>query len=63
MDIFESVVHVPILVQYKRAIILCNPNSEDPDQTNPLGAVWSGSTLFVYEKYIKYTGTPFNSVH
>ena len=21
-------------------------NSEDPDQTAPLGAVWSGSTLF-----------------
>ena len=22
------------------------PNSLDPDQTAPLGAVWSGSTLF-----------------
>ena len=21
----------------------------DPDQTAPVGAVWSGSTLFVYE--------------
>ena len=21
----------------------------DPDQTDPIGAVWSGSTLFVYE--------------
>ena len=21
----------------------------DPDQTAPIGAVWSGSTLFVYE--------------
>ena len=24
-------------------------NSVDPDQTAPTGAVWSGSTLFVYE--------------
>ena len=23
-------------------------NSEDPDQTAPIGAVWSGSALFVY---------------
>ena len=23
-------------------------NSEDPDQTAPSGAVWSGSALFVY---------------
>ena len=23
-------------------------NSVDPDQTAPLGAVWSGSTLFAY---------------
>ena len=24
-------------------------NIVDPDQTTPTGAVWSGSTLFVYE--------------
>ena len=24
-------------------------NIVDPDQTAPIGAVWSGSTLFVYE--------------
>ena len=24
-------------------------NIVDPDQTAPVGAVWSGSTLFVYE--------------
>ena len=24
-------------------------NIVDPDQTAPLGAVWSGSTLFIYE--------------
>ena len=32
---------------------LCNIGKEanivDPDQTAPTGAVWSGSTLFVYE--------------
>ena len=24
-------------------------NNVDPDQTAPKGAVWSGSTLFIYE--------------
>ena len=32
---------------------LCNKGKEanivDPDQTAPTGAVWSGSTLFVFE--------------
>ena len=32
-------------------------NSVDPDQTAPLGAVWSGSTLFVQTYLSKNLGT------
>ena len=31
-------------------------NSVDPDQTAPLGAVWSGSTLFAQTGLSKNTG-------
>ena len=29
-------------------------NSADPDQTAPLGAVWSGSTLFAHANLSEY---------
>ena len=32
-------------------------NSVDPDQTTPLGAVWSGSTLFAQAYLSKNLGT------
>ena len=32
-------------------------NSVDPDQTAPLGAVWSGSALFAQTYLSEYVGT------
>ena len=32
---------------------MTHANSEDPDQTAPEGAVWSGSTLFAIPLYFK----------
>ena len=34
-------------------------NSVDPEQTAPIGAVWSGSTLFVIEAYQTFQQTTF----
>ena len=32
-------------------------NSEDPDQTAPLGAVWSGSALFAQTNLLENLGS------
>ena len=36
----------PIFLQAFQTYVCIQANSVDPDQTAPLGAVWSGSTLF-----------------
>ena len=38
-------------------------NSVDPDQTAPIGAVWSGSTLFAHTYLSKYLAWIFYPIH
>ena len=45
-NIYPKYSKCPKNLYTKLSYIMAHANSADPDQTAPLGAVWSGSTLF-----------------